>query len=603
MTLDLKVSLAPGPGRRVRLRLEILNPPATSGQVFSLKTPRKLIKWEPETAVDELMRGELTGPEGADFVAKVTKQVSEWLLDPDLGPYLTLTLQNVAEHQARLIFATDERLDDIMNFSEVPIELVTPEGGTAYALDHRFAAVVHLLGSRRESETPASSLYWPLRVLVFRANPKDRDLVPEAAPISEHIRTLGASLGVGAVQVDVVSSEPAVGVRASVEEFRTRLGASLDPYDVLVFLGHGNVVDEFGRRRPSLRFEAGDGRGGQDVPAKDLADILQEHPVPVVLLVSCLSADKVASLSDDERQELRRDVIEWMRGNQGVAQALIANDAARVQVVLGMRYRLESSDADRFLRAFFDSLLKLKPGHVEAAVRRARGELNQSTFPAAYSAPVMFRAYGGTAEPLFPFLGSKMPGCMVPRGSWHLRELFWDDLQRLPLDVRQAVDASTALEFLKQTERALIAEATDQPGTSLVLPEVAPEAVLQRPGATVSVPIRLYGEIPVPKLERLEGRLTVNRAPGSLKTAIVSPEMAAAGYELWSQIEGADLIFTLKAKDGADLGRLNDVRLFDVELALGPGTDERYEIAVHGIESTPAASVCPGMSAVIVPVQ
>src|SRR5215208_7106424 len=102
---------------------------------------------------------------------------------------------------------------------------------------------------------------------------------------------------------------------------------------------------------------------------------------------------------------------DWLRGSRGVAQALISSIETRTQLVVGMRYRLDASDATLFLDSFFDSLLRVNRGNVEGAVHSARRTLRQhSRFPAAFSSPVIFRrphADAGEEEPLLSFIATK----------------------------------------------------------------------------------------------------------------------------------------------------------------------------------------------------
>ena len=91
--------------------------------------------------------------------------------------------------------------------------------------------------------------------------------------------------------------------------------------------------------------------------------------MPVVLLVGCVTA-----ASDEAASEItEEEIAERLKGGRNLAEQLVARGG--VEVAIGMRYQLDVSAAEEFLRTFFDSLVGPQPGDVEAAVQAGRRRL------------------------------------------------------------------------------------------------------------------------------------------------------------------------------------------------------------------------------------
>jgi len=142
-------------------------------------------------------------------------------------------------------------------------------------------------------------------------------------------------------------------------------------------MGHGDVFQVYQGLPPVnvLQLESDDGSVHITVPSDQLAIQLHERPVPVVLLIGCLTA---ADIPPDMKEGVASLIPQWMRGVQGLAQALV-NSESGVQLAVVRVYMLETTDATRFLNAFFKESIGNSAGNVEAAVHAARLELRFGT--------------------------------------------------------------------------------------------------------------------------------------------------------------------------------------------------------------------------------
>ena len=226
---------------------------------------------------------------------------------------------------------------------------------------------------RRPPGAVAAAQSWPFKVLLVRAFPPDLDPVPEVAPLVGKILAAGAAYGAGMVQVDVLSREAAIDRPATWAAFKERLQEEKN-YNMLVFLGHAELAPALAGGEPvaQLYMEAEDGQGSQPIDAPQLARLLADCPVDVVVLAGCLTAAEPVA-----------GAVRARSGAQGVAQALVNSSDAGVEVAVAMRTELRTTAAVTFLQSFFKSLLNPKPnakgvvsgGNIDTAVRAARTEL------------------------------------------------------------------------------------------------------------------------------------------------------------------------------------------------------------------------------------
>ena len=287
--------------------------------------PRTIPTLNPDQ-IDSFRRGEVRPSE----VEELSEKVSDWLLSTDLRPMLALLISD--PNPLRLVFAIDGSLQP--TFGDVPIELLRVDPGSEHLVIHaHVASILHLLPKVGGSGGSAATLDWPMRILLVRSNPGDLGgRVPPATRLCGEIVALGKQqFGQGRVQVDLLSSEAGAAGPPTWEGFRKAVQQA--QYHVLVYLGHGDVQQLHEDLPPlsQLLFESDDPAVHEPVNSKRLASVLRSHPIPVVVLAGCLTAAQpdAGSLAN---------LSAWMRGNQGVAQALV-NSEAGVTFSVGMRSR------------------------------------------------------------------------------------------------------------------------------------------------------------------------------------------------------------------------------------------------------------------------
>lgn len=368
-----------------------------NGQVIWLESPGL----EP-ALVDQLRRGCAKQEE----VDQAKNEISRWLGQP-LGLLIREKLNGSTEKDPlRLIY----RIEDPERRSilgELPIEMLTlSDPDTVLALDERVAAIVQQV--YKPPTGPNLKAQPPLRVLLIRSNPRDLGgKVPAVIPVRDELRKSPRS---NLVELDILTREPANGASGTpcFEEFEKRVGGN--SYQLIIFLGHGDLLNQEGNSAAEavLQFEEKDSPYSRPVTASQLKVLLQRKPVPVVLLVGCLTAADGPEGGDGNLDK----VPQWMRGGQGVAQVLVNSDST-VQMAVGMRYRIEAADGELFLKAFFQSLLDDRPGHIEGAIGAARRAMKlQGRSPLAWSSPVLFSNM--PREPLFPFLAGQKETSLAP---------------------------------------------------------------------------------------------------------------------------------------------------------------------------------------------
>jgi len=155
----------------------------------------------------------------------------------------------------------------------------------------------------------------------------------------------------------------------------------------------------------------------------------------------------------------------------------------------------------------------------------------------------------------------------------------------------------------REFDQKLIDETTAEPGHSLLIPEMAadrPDMVVVAPGETVAMRLQLHGKVPEPVLQSLIGRLRVSGG-AQITRAVATPEITAAGYDVFTREVDSDLEFSLRPTAGSPQIALADLPILAFEVKLGDATATRYEIAVHAVTSLPVRSICPTTNALVVP--
>jgi hypothetical protein len=365
-------------------------------------------------------------------------------------------------------------------------------------------------------------------------------------------------------------------------------------YDILVFLGHGDIREGFEGLPPVsvLQFETPDGKSAETKTAAQLKVELQNRPVPVVLLAGCLTA---AQIPPGEQASLRESFPLWMRGNQGVAQALVAGDSG-VQVAIGMRHRLETSDALVFLKAFFKALLEDDPGDVQGAVQAGRRELfANAPFPPSWSAPVVFHRL--TPEPLFDFLRKPAPKVDArDRMQDERRGAAWEFLKGLPRAGRNG-SATFAYQTIGAAE-ADVRTRIQASGVPLLMPSRAEAGA----GETVKVGVELVGALAA---RELRGKVIFNDPALRAKNAHRTAALGAAGFRAMIDVDTAgEVAFTIQHAPAAPavpaVAALPAGPLLEFELDVGAAVPALYVMTVDELALNPGGPTRGWSNAVIV---
>lgn len=463
-----------------------------------------------DVAIDSFRSGSASIAE----VLQLGQQTSDWLLGPDLRLSVNQWLQANPAQRLRFVFTvddTDETLQQAMG--DFPFELVSTGAGSApLAVHQRVDGFVHLLPKVGTQASIPATATWPLRILVIRANPTDYGgQVPPAAPIRQHLLDLAAAFGDGMVQIDLLSDEPQSVDRPTWNAVLARAKAG---YDILLYLGHGDV-QQLHQDLPALaqiQLEAQDDPNVHEpVTSTQLANLLRQYPIPVVVLAGCLTAADPGAAQPVE-------LPQRMRGNQGMAQALV-NSESGVLFAVGMRCKIDAGEAVTFLIAFFDSLFTQKPGNIEQALRAGRLALFlHHDYPPSWAGPVAF-----STEAPEPLLDLKPPSTVTITATLS-REL--DALERfiLPMLASQppAHRPDPLAGLVQQNRDNIIAEILGQ-HSGLMLPGL----VDAQPDSQVDMTVTAHGV----GFTRLTARVTVG--PGVSITGIRATQpLLDAGYQV-----------------------------------------------------------------------
>ncbi|MFN8634002.1 MAG: CHAT domain-containing protein [Chloroflexota bacterium] len=641
MKRDIVVSFRSSGARSLEV---LVTPPWRDQPGPALKKKRKAAV----LTADEI-RELQNGRPSVAVVSNVRDKLTDWLLDVDLGPYVESALELIKDGPVRVAIAPEPAaMPQVM---DIPFELLALyKSNTSFVVMHgQAASIVHVLPDGQQVSTERR---WPLRILLVRSNPGDQTgTVPKLAPLRDAIVQLGAKLGPDLVKVDLLSNELVGGQRGSAvtkKAFIAQLQAV--PYDVLVYLGHGSLEELIPGSQPTsaLLFEKAGGENADDhdpMDAAQLNGVFKSLPakVPVVLLTGCLTA---AETPNEKEQYLEKLALQRLRGSQAIAQALVNSPDTGVQLVVGMRYRLEASAAMTFLEGFFQGLLQRHPGNVEAAVRTGREALFQeAVHPPQWSAPVVFRTLA--PEPFFDFMTRPPAGATVtaaPRpaatngfglaaastgpvapvgpsggdGSGNLagpgptqdtivpgwlpspteerdllyRTVAWDALVQQPVSMRTADSLQFPTQILEQSEQRLRQRGLAD-GVVLM-----PERVEVQHDQPAVVTVRLYGAAFV---DWVNGRVVSSSDALKIDSVEPTPALTAAGFQLLTgRVSATSTSFRIQ-RSQEDGGGILPESLLLVNLRAGPEFPVVNTVRADFLSMSQVRPVYPIDNAVIVP--
>lgn len=530
--------------------------------------------------LDDLRRGDSP----ADTVDSLTNDVSSWILGNELAQLLSQALGG--NERLRVLVRIDRKL--LGTLSDLPVELMTlPQALQPMVLHPNVNSMVHVPPGLGTSPAPPVR-DWPLRVLIVRSNPEDLGkAVPPARPIRQEILDAASGMPEGAVQVEVLSSEDDGAEPVTWKRFRDTLASQV--FDVFVYLGHGDLQQAFAETQPVgyLQFESADRKVHESIDARRIAAELLQHPVRVVVLAGCLTAAQLAEAEQVTQDLVATALPQWLRGAQGVAQAIIDSEAP-VELAVGMRDRLEVGHANVFLAAFFKSLIKTSPGDVERAIRAGRDDLwGNAPVPPTWSSAVVF--VKGSA-PVFQFLSEPPP-----------QALFSAEKQGKLDSVRELRRVAAKLFIEALSDRtpffdALVAVAAQEKAVLGKDAMVRPRLVRSPTGA-VEVEVELLGFV---KTGRLAGKVAIGGESVAIDRLVADPRLDAAGFTfLWGDVDAGKARFLIEAGGGSPV-KLTAGRLFTIRATIGSISPAIHEVVVTHAQSDTKAVVWSGMDLIAV---
>jgi CHAT domain len=527
---------------------------------------------------DSLRRGNALAPE----VRQVIQAVSQWVGHPAVTVPLTFALAQPGD-PVRLIFSVDDA--QLRNdLSDVPFELIQIDNQSPpLAVHPKLGSFVHLMPKAGQEPAASAIDVGTLRILIVRSNPMDlrpdpndpNRGVPRAMLFVNQIRQIHSG---PLVQVDVLTRDE--GADTAIKGLPTRDSlyerVSTDAYHIFVYLGHGDVASGHTDVAPIglLQLETADGRVNDPVPANKLAELLLRWPIPVVLLIGCQTATAGAPAAPNQPLIDQR-IPQWLRGSQGVAQALV-NSVAGVSVAVGMRYRIEADHAVTFLTTFLHNLLiGNNQGHVERAVTTARARLSFAyNNEYSWSAPMVFAA--PHQEPLFRFSTPRM--CPVfPDDRRRIRTQIWEYFSHLPLSQRVPSLVKPLRDILTQIETTWLSSA------GAAVPLLVPSYAEGTPGQEVELTVELTQPLHV---DRLAGLLKIG-ANGAVTNHFVADQALGANHFTVAGTTAANVVFFCVTRNNSGAFPLPAGTLFRIRVRLGPTPMVIHPVTIESLIANP----------------
>ena len=254
-----------------------------------------------------------------------------------------------------------------------------------------------------------------------------------------------------------------------------------------------------------------------------------------------------------------------------------------------MRYKIDTTIATVFFEHFFRSLLKNKPGHVEAAVRFARARLAPMSY--MWSAPVVFSTLHD--EPLFPFLEDP-PNCPTLEAYEKTRTQLWKNLAKVKWSQR---DQETFNELISDWHQSLKEYDAEMTATMKEHKAafVAPGFVEVKPGQEIRIPVKLFGELK--NVEEIEGRITVSSGPTVVSALQPSKRLSDNKFNLNSLDNNSGFLI----RHSEDAGSLAEGELFDIVITVPAETQGVLPVTISKLKTKPPMNVCQGDNAIVFP--
>jgi hypothetical protein len=546
---------------------------------------RPMLKLD-QAKLEELERG----APSLETVQEIAGQITAWFEKDDNDAFRQDVLNALeSEEQVRFIFRFADALAPDFRFA--PLELCHLQKSPLLTYE-KVRSIVHRIPFMPTLPGTIAQNY-PFRVLIVRSNPsKLGGAVPAADSIRNSILAAGAKLGKGAVEVDLLSrDEPASAGLPTFENFKQQvLGCR---YHLLVFLGHGERISD----SSVIKFEHDLGQSAVVKNPDELRMVLKQSPIPVVMLAGCLTAAEEPSVPVDPEATLS-----WVRGAHGFAQALVGSDSG-VQLSVGMRYKLATTDAQKFLSAFFDSLLKQPAGgvpvagDVEIAVKRGREALFKAAYPPTWSAPAIFRNLyvnknESDPEPVFPFLRTPAVDILPPEDlrDMQYRDATWKMLAATAVSARPPAMLSVAMGMLNEADQNL-----EQHAHSRGCVFVSAARLEAKPGDRIELLVRWSN---VKELQSLRISVKID-PPVNIESVALAPGLTK---DFRSLRDDTGLILIEPRNAGAPLS-VSDGDLLTLKLTVPaqPGIYYTVETTIKPTELQPIRLTCTVPNAILVP--
>jgi CHAT domain len=573
---DIIIKITPGGGDDIRLETRV------NGRAPVIYQRTGMPDLHPDL-IAEIRRGN----PGRQRVRELARTVSKWLLADDLGPVLQAELTA----KTRIIFQYDSGLKP--SIFDVPFELIELNEDDPLVLQPRIRAIVHEPITRTGVPAHAEATSgWPLEILLVRAAPQGFDPVPPILPIADAIRK-STRMPAQLLRVTCLTTEDGTGTDG--KAMLPRLAEIIDqqPPHIVVFLGHGDVNPSFTDHvlPCAVYFEDANQRP-DPVSSTRLRNELTGktgRTVPLVILAGCFTAAQPQAAAGPGGAAAPEASSRRLEGIQGMAQTLVAG-AMGIQVAVGTRARIDSSDAQTFLTTFFDSLLARNPGDVDAAIHGARREVNRRA-PTSFGCytPAVFRS--GHAGAPFDFLlhSFRRPPAAEDLATLSCRRLAWKALADLPagtIDGAQGICSMLdTIEALQVFQRALARP------EALVVPSRVHASARQ-----VDLSVKLHGAV---TLKLLEGLV---RIPSSARVLQVKRGKAAIQSGMWlCHHDGIQSVIEFRLHHPEHVVDIEQGSILEICLEFDGKPGQFHEVAVELIKTEPVIPIRGEANAIIVP--